>query len=313
HRPRHAHPRRTPPPPTKPSNQITPPTEATEEPDFPLGRWVHQQRKALRAGELEPRRKTLLDAPDAGMVWEPGEEAWENKLAALRSYRRTTGHLAPRQDAVWGESEAEGLVPIGQHMANLRRKDGLGKDPERAAVRAAQLTEIDPDWNRPWPLDWQRHHRVLADLAADEPGGHLPDIAPGVLMDGDDIGRWLKRQTQQGNWAQLSTEQQKRLSALGIKPAERPSPAPAAKGAAKGPSKTQLAFQRGLAALAQWVEREGAHRPVPRGHGEPIAVDGEAEPVVVKLGVWVTNTKARRDKLTQEQLDALRKLGMQWA
>lgn len=43
--------------------------------DFPLGRWVHQQRKALRAGELEERRKTLLDAPEAGMVWEPGEEA----------------------------------------------------------------------------------------------------------------------------------------------------------------------------------------------------------------------------------------------
>jgi hypothetical protein len=62
---------------------------------FPLGRWVHQQRKALRAGELEPRRKTLLDAPEAGMVWEPGEEAWENKLAALRSYRQATGHLAP--------------------------------------------------------------------------------------------------------------------------------------------------------------------------------------------------------------------------
>lgn len=96
---------------------------------FPLGRWVHQQRKALRAGELELRRRELLDAPEAGMVWEPGEEAWENKLATLRSYRRATGHLAPRQDAVWGESEAEGLVPIGQHMANLRRKGGLGKTP----------------------------------------------------------------------------------------------------------------------------------------------------------------------------------------
>ncbi len=94
--------------------------------DFPLGRWVHQQRKALRAGELEDRRKTLLDAPEAGMVWEPGEEAWENKLAALRSYRRATGHLAPRQDAVWGEGEA--MIPVGQHMANLRRKGGLGKD-----------------------------------------------------------------------------------------------------------------------------------------------------------------------------------------
>ncbi|PAK27684.1 hypothetical protein CJD44_02620 [Streptomyces sp. alain-838] len=51
----------------------------------------HQQRKALRAGELEERRKTLLDTPGAGMVWESGEEAWEAKLAALRSYRRAMG------------------------------------------------------------------------------------------------------------------------------------------------------------------------------------------------------------------------------
>ncbi|MGV9907618.1 Helicase associated domain protein [Streptomyces sp. NPDC003388] len=280
--------------------------------DFPLGRWVHQQRKALRAGELEERRKLLLDAPEAGMVWEPGEEAWEAKLAALRSYRRATGHLAPRQDAVWGEGEA--MVPIGQHMANLRRKgakNGLGKDPERAAVRAAQLTEIDPDWDCPWPLDWQRHYRVLADLV--DADGHLPDIAPGVLMDGDDIGRWLQQQKQLATWARLLPEQQERLSRLGIKPTEAPSPTPAASRAAKGPSKAQQAFQRGLTALAQWVEREGADRPVPRGHGELIAVDGETDPVVVKLGVWVSNTKTRRDKLTQEQLEALRELGMEWA
>ncbi len=75
----------------------------------------------------------------------------------------------------------------------------------------------------------------------------------------------------------------------------------------------QQAFQRGLAALTQWVEREGAGRPVPRGHSEQITVDGEAEPVVVKLGVWVSNTRTRRDKLTAEQLDTLRELGMQWA
>ncbi|MFF3129092.1 Helicase associated domain protein [Streptomyces sp. NPDC057908] len=278
--------------------------------DFPLGRWVHQQRKALRAGELEERRKTLLDAPEAGMVWEPGEEAWENKLAALRSYRRATGHLAPRQDAVWGEGQA--MMPIGQHMANLRRKgqkNGLGKDPERAAKRAAQLTAIDTDWDCPWPLDWQRHYRVLADLV--DADGHLPAIAPGVLMDGDDIGKWLEQQKQPSTWAQLSTEQQERLTALGVQPAEAPSPAPAAMRAAK-PSKTQQAFQRGLTALAQWVEREGADRPVPRGHSEEITADGETEPVVVKLGVWVSNTKSRRDKLTQDQLDALRELRIEW-
>ncbi|WP_326621962.1 Helicase associated domain protein (plasmid) [Streptomyces anulatus] len=283
--------------------------------DFPLGRWVHQQRKALRAGELEERRKIRLDAPEAGMVWEPGEEAWENKLAALRSYRRATGHLAPRQDAVWGESEAEGLVPIGQHMANLRRKGGLGKDPKRAAKRWAQLTEIDPDWNCPWPLNWQRHYRVLADLV--DADGTLPYIAPGITYDGDDIGTWRWQQQNAGVQAQLMPGQRERLAALGIPVTEPASPAPAAprttKAKAKGPGRAQAAFQRGLAALTQWVEQEGVDRPVPRGAVVEVAVDSEAEPVPVKLGVWISNTKARKDRLDTDQLAALAKLGMDWA
>jgi hypothetical protein len=277
---------------------------------FPLGRWVHQQRKALCAGDLDDHRKELLDTPRGRNVWEPGDEAWENKLAALRSYRRAHGHLAPRRDAVWGDSDGE-LVPVGEHMANLRRKDGLGKNPERAAARVAQLAAIDPDWNCPWPLDWQRHYKVLADLAADESDGVLPDIAPGVLYEGDDLGRWLQRQRR--SWAELSEGQQQRLTALGVQPAEAAPAAPAAPRATKkGPSKAQHAFQRGLTALAQWVEREG-QRAVPRGHAEEITVDDETEPVVVKLGVWVSNTKSRRDKLTPEQLDALRQLGIQRA
>ncbi|MFB0620881.1 Helicase associated domain protein [Streptomyces sp. AGS-58] len=281
--------------------------------DFPLGRWVHQQRKALRAGELEERRKSLLDAPEAGMVWEPGEEAWEQKLAMLRSYHRAHGHLAPRQDAVWDDPAGSGPVPIGQHLANLRRKGGLGKDPKRAAERAKQLTAIDEDWNCPWPLNWQRHYRVLTDLAADEPGGRLPDIQPGVTFDGDDLGRWLQQQTQPATWAQLSNEQQERLSKLGVQPLEAPSPAPAAARATKAPSKAQAAFQRGLTALTQWVEREGPDQPTPRGHAEEIVVDGETEPVVVKLGVWTSNIRARWGKLTSEQQASLAALGVPWA
>lgn len=245
------------------------------------------------------------------MVWEPGDEAWETKLATLRSYHHATGHLAPRQDALWGESQGDGeQLAIGQHLANLRRKNGLGKNPQRAETRAAQLAEIDTDWNCPWPLNWQRHHRVLADLV--DADGHLPEIHPGVLFEGDDIGRWLTRQREASAWAQLSAEQQERLTKLGVRPVEAPSPAPEAKGATKGQSKAQQAFQRGLAALTQWVEREG-QRPVPRGHSEQMAVDGETEPVIVKLGVWVSNTRARRAGLSAEQQDALRELGMEWA
>ncbi|OKJ80709.1 hypothetical protein AMK32_23320 [Streptomyces sp. CB01883] len=102
-------------------------------------------------------------------------------------------------------------------------------------LRSCATTAIDEDWNCPWPLDWQRHYRHLADLAADEPHGRLPDIAPGVLMDGDDLrlpdiapgvlmdgddlGRWLQRQKQPDTWAQLAREQQQRLTELGVTPA----------------------------------------------------------------------------------------------
>uniref|UniRef100_UPI000FCB091F helicase associated domain-containing protein n=1 Tax=Actinacidiphila soli TaxID=2487275 RepID=UPI000FCB091F len=270
--------------------------------DFPLGRWVHQQRKALRAGELEERRKELLD--EAGMVWEPGEEAWETKLAMLRSYHRAHGHLAPRQDALWGDAEGE-LVPVGQHMANLRRKGGLGKDPERASERAAQLTAIDPDWNCPWPLDWQRNYRVLADLV--DADGTLPHIQPGVTYEGDDLGRWLQRQAR--DWTQLSTEQQERLTVLGVKPALAPSPAPA-KTSAAGAGKASTAFQRGVAALAQYIAREGTH-VVGRSHTEQVVIDDQEH--AVKLGVWVSNTKSRRDRLTEPQRTALAELGIEWA
>ncbi|WP_225645151.1 Helicase associated domain protein, partial [Streptomyces werraensis] len=101
-----------------------------------------------------------------------------------------------------------------------------------------------------------------------------------------------------------------RLSKLGVQCDQAPPPAPAAARAAKA----QAAFQRGLAALTQWVEKEG-DRLVPRGAvvEVEVEVDGETEPAPVRLGVWMSNTKSRRDRLTAEQLDALRHLGMEWA
>ncbi len=56
---------------------------------------------------------------------------------------------------------------------------------------------------------------------------------------------------------------------------------------------------------------------MPRGHNEEITVAGEggdeAESAVVKLGVWISNTKSRRDKLTAAQRTALAALGVDWA
>ncbi|WP_106432247.1 DEAD/DEAH box helicase [Streptomyces sp. Tu6071] len=280
---------------------------------YPVGRWTAAQRRARREGTLSAHRVELLDAE--GMVWEPREEEWERTLAGLRSYRTAYGHLAPHRRETWGEDEGEDVVRVGDLMANLRRKDGLGKDAKRAAARAAQLRAVDADWDCPWPLDWQRCCRKLVLLAADEPGGRLPEIAPGVCLDGDDLGVWVARQQEPRVWARLSTEQRARLEALGLRPTEaapgRGVEGTGAAGSMKRTATARTAFQRGVAALAQWVEREGAGKPVPRKHVETVSVDGED--VDVRLGVWISNTKSRYDGLSEDERAQLTALGMPWA
>ncbi|WP_445398775.1 helicase associated domain-containing protein [Streptomyces sp. LE64] len=67
------------------------------------------------------------------------------------------------------------------------------------------------------------------------------------------------------------------------------------------------AFERGVAALVQYKDREGSLK-VPRGHTE-VLPDGSE----VRLGVFLSNTKSRRAKLTTDKLAALADLGLEWA
>ncbi|WSR21176.1 Helicase associated domain protein (plasmid) [Streptomyces sp. NBC_01207] len=271
---------------------------------FPLGRWLSDQRRTFRAGAMTGERAAELE--ELGIVWDTADAGFETNLGAARAYYDLHGTLAaPRGAAILD-------VQVGQYLSNVRRPGGLGKDPVRAQRRAAALAAIDPDWNPGalgWTVDWQRHYAYLAQLLAE--GARLTAIVPGVTRHGDDVGRWLA--TQHRNWDRLNAEQQRRLAELGVKTGPRARTAAAKTTTKSGPRTGGDAFQKGLQALQQWVEREGANRPVPRGHGEEITADGETEPVVVKLGVWVSNTKARRDKLTSEQRNALTELGIGWA
>ena len=183
-------------------------------------------------------------------------------------------------------------------------------DTERAEDGAQQLAAIDADWNCPWPLDWQRHYRVLADLSDGD--GPLPDIQPGVLFDGDDLGKWLERQQRASNWAQLSTEQQERLTGLGVKPAEEPSPPPAAKSAARVRARRR---RPSSATCRPSPSTSHGKAPTCRFARAPRTDrgGGQKEPVQYRFGVWLSNTKSRRDKLTAEQRATLADLGLEWA
>ncbi|MEV7052361.1 DEAD/DEAH box helicase [Streptomyces anulatus] len=265
---------------------------------FPLGRWLSDQRRAMRAGTMLPGRAEDLEALD--VVWDPADAAWEENLGAARAYAVAYGTLAAPVTAMIMDR------PIGQWLANARKKNGLGKDEARASRRAAALAAIDPDWNPDWPVDWQRHYVALKGAVA--PGSVLGYVEPGAMVNGLDVGRWLV--AQQEGWEQLSQGQRERLVQLGVRPSDQPAaeavavkarPRRAAGGARAG------AFERGLVALAQYAEREGTV-VVGRSWSEELP-DGTS----VRLGVWLSNTRTRRAGLSEEQLERLAALGVEWA
>ncbi|MFE4922804.1 helicase associated domain-containing protein [Streptomyces sp. NPDC056661] len=92
-----------------------------------------------------------------------------------------------------------------------------------------------------------------------------------------------------------------------MKPAVRPQKTATRANAKTGAAKSSDAFQRGVAALAQYIQRE-KKTVVGRGHVEDLP-DGTS----VRLGVFLSNHKNRRDRLTDQQLAALAELGLEWA
>ncbi|MFD5883296.1 DEAD/DEAH box helicase [Streptomyces yangpuensis] len=265
---------------------------------FPLGRWLSDQRRAYRAGTMTGERAAELE--ELGIVWDTADAGFEANLGAARAYYDLHGSLAaPRGAAIMD-------VQIGQWLTNIRRPGGLGKDPVRAERRAAQLAAIDPDWNPAvlgWTVDWQRHYAYLAQLLAE--GARPASVVPGVTRHGDDVGRWLA--TQRRNWDRLNAEQQRRLGALGVGPqkAARARKTPMKTTTAARPRAGGDAFQKGLQALTQYIAREG--RMPGRGAVEELP-DGPH-----RVGIWVGNQKARRDRLDATQLAALAELGVDWA
>ncbi|MEU3430480.1 DEAD/DEAH box helicase [Streptomyces gardneri] len=255
---------------------------------FPLGAWVAEQRRAYGAGQMTGRRAQRLEK--LGMVWSVADERFQENLEAAKAYYADHWTLcAPRSATMLDR-------PVGQWLSNLRRPGALDDHPEWKTA----LEAVDKDWNPPWPPEWQRHYAVVREMLAEET--ILAYVEPGVTVHGMDIGKWLARQRRPEVWAALTDGQRERLEAIGVLPHAPKLEAPAK------PSTTPVgAFERGVTALAQYKAREGSVK-VPRAHVEQLE-DGTE----VRLGVFLSNSKSRRAKLTADKLQALAGLGLDWA
>ncbi|WP_435877469.1 Helicase associated domain protein [Streptomyces anulatus] len=266
---------------------------------YALGSWIAEQRRAFKAGTLKAWRVDLLN--EVGMVWSVGDAGFWRNLSAARSYYAAHGSLACPRNTVWDG------VALGQWVSNLRRPGGLGTDPVHADERRKALEAIDPEWNPTgWSVDWQRHYAATRELLG-EKQGRPAGLLPGVTANGVDVGTWTTRQTDPAVWDTLSAEQQTQLEALGL--TRRTDTAPAATTAARknaGGTGGAGAFERGITALTQYAAREG-RLVVSRAHVE------ETPHGPVRLGTWISNTRTRRDKLTDQQREQLAALGIDWA
>ncbi|MEL5960849.1 Helicase associated domain protein [Streptomyces sp. CLV115] len=281
---------------------------------FPLGTWLADQRKSHKAGHLDAGRVEQLDG--LGMVWSHQDIAFEEGLAAARAWATVHGHLLPPATAVWDG------YPVGTWTKNQRyaartteqiaerRQAGLAVETSAGALteaRQAALEEIDPGWCPVWDTGWQRCFRLVQNLLQN--GGALPMAAGKVIVQGEDLGRWVT--AQRFGWEQLLPAQQWLLeNVLGIEPAQEARPV----------KRTQDdMWALNLAAARQYHAREG-HLRVPRKHIEQVDTEaglagrqtGTDGVVEVKLGTWLDNVRKRADRLTEQRRTDLNHLGMRW-
>ncbi|WP_234329663.1 DEAD/DEAH box helicase [Streptomyces viridochromogenes] len=276
--------------------------------DFPLGQWIADNRRFYARGTLDEERVEQLER--LGMVWSHYDVAWEEGLAAVRGWAEENGHLLAPLDATYKGAKVGIFLKNARAAARRadeieqRRAEGLPVGSSAGALseeRREQLEEIDPSWCPAWPVEWQRaFHLTRLHL---EQGGELPTEPGTVLVQSEDLGRWVR--AQRLGWDKLTTVQQWMCEqVLGITPAteeEKPQP-----------RRTQAdKWAANLAAAKQFYEREG-HLNVPRKHVETVLADKGWE-LQFRLGAWVSNQRSRAATLSEDRREQLSAIGMRWS
>ncbi|MDI3409508.1 helicase associated domain-containing protein, partial [Streptomyces cavernicola] len=290
------------------------PTPSTE----PRASWLATRRKTFKAGRLEAERVAELDG--LGTVWSHQDVAFEEGLAAAREWALEHGHFLPPVGAVWNGYPVGNWAKAQRAAAKVadeveeQRASGQSVGSVAGALpesRREALEEIDPGWCPAWDVGWQRCFRLVQARVAG--GGSLPSAVGEVVVQGEDLGRWVQAQ-RYGFEALQPAQQWLLVHVVGVE---------AARGEEWPVKRTQDdKWLLNLAAARRFYAR-GGHLNVPRKHVEELSVEDagpaatgrETSPegtVLVALGMWVANTRRRAAKLTAERRGDLDQLGMRW-
>ncbi|MFD3897126.1 Helicase associated domain protein [Streptomyces cellulosae] len=131
---------------------------------------------------------------------------FERALEHARAWADVHGHLAvPR------ETRQNGFA-LGMWLFSQRnRAKQRARKGQPASPHLGQLAAIDPWWNPPWDLHWQRNYYRARDCMR---AGRGADTVGGLPVGKDALGIWVKRQCTL--YDSLHPDQQHLLAAIGI-------------------------------------------------------------------------------------------------
>ncbi|WP_333779195.1 Helicase associated domain protein, partial [Streptomyces sp. IBSBF 3136] len=200
---------------------------------------------AAAAAAARPRRRNLK----AG-----AEEA----LAHARSYAAEHGSLTTMTSATVHEG-----FRLGQWLANQRQYQRTGYRP-LPADRAHALATIDPWWNPPWNLHWQRGYHRARTAAS----GHILKAENGFhALDDPGAADWLWRQCT--TYDELHDAQRRLLAEIGLTPHVARTAQDHARTASKRPTAPQAPKKPASPA------RKKPASPARKRPAAPAAPDGE--------------------------------------
>ncbi|REK84517.1 hypothetical protein DY245_42945 [Streptomyces inhibens] len=182
--------------------------------------------------------------------------------------------------------------PLGRWLARQRHQANLHRELfDTPWPHEEPLARIDPYWNPPWGMVWQR--RYQAARAQLTPG---QDLAPGKGFPGtpDWTGQWLYEQCT--HYDELHPRQRQLLTGLGLTTegarAARPRRIPQA-----------AAFAAGLVHAAAWADQHGH-----------LTVTGDTRLDGYPLGRWLAHQRKRaaRGRLPEDRIKALEAIDPHW-
>jgi hypothetical protein len=239
---------------------------------YAVGGWLDRQRLKQRRGALPHEQQAALEA--RGIAFAPQADARRYALSVFRQYLAREGHaLVPIRHI---EIDADGNpFNLGDWVNSQRKFIREG----RAAQEWVATLEAEGFVQNTYDVLWAQQLSALAEFVAREGHADVPARHVESLADGTDIklGNWCSDQRSERGMRRRSTERTAELDALGFvwNPLE-------------------YRFARGVAALDQFIAREG--------HARPTATHVEAldDGTTVKLGTFLL---IRKRSAAQGKLD----------